>query len=385
MTVFKNAKVVFGDRVREACVVTDGERIIDICNRVDSALEFVDCAGDYLAPGFVDAHVHGGGGFSAMSEKPTDILNMARAHLMNGTTSIAPTTLAAPIDKLKSAVSSIKSAAEGEGGEIILGAHLEGPYLSQKYSGAQSKDSILNPRLSPPDELLDMWDRIVMMGAAPECDGCFELGDKLKSRGIVASVAHSAATFSQIEEAAKHGYSDITHIYSACSACHKEGIFRVDGVVEAGLVRDDFTAQAIGDLRHLPIGVLKLIFKCKGADKMYLITDGLEYSASDVKENTVYGQENGVGVIFEDGVMKLSDRSALAGSVATLADCVRNMYKTVGVPLCDAVRMATETPARVLGFNKKIGSVARGYDADLVIFDENINIKSVISKGKKVL
>ena len=384
MTVYKNAKVVFRDKIRDCCVVTDGGKIIDICDRFDGTAEAVDCGGLYLAPGFVDAHVHGGGGYSAMSSKPEDIVKMAKAHLAHGTTSIVPTTLAAPLSRLAEAVLSIKKAAETDGGRTILGAHLEGPYISLKYKGAQSADNILNPNEQPPDEVLDLWDKILMMGAAPECDGCLELGDKLLKRGIIASVAHSAASFEQVEEAARHGYSDVTHIYSACTACFKVGIFRVAGVVEAGLVRDDFSTQAIADLRHLPVGVLKLIYKAKGAEKMYVITDGLEFSASNLRENEIYPQENGVGVIYEDGVMKLADRSALAGSVATLSDCVRNMYKTVGVPLYDAVRMASQTPAEVLGFGKKIGKIEKGYDADLVIFDDDVNIKKVISKGTEI-
>ena len=384
MTVYKNAKVVFSDKIRDCCVVTDGGKIIDICERFDSTAEAVDCGGLYLAPGFVDAHVHGGGGYSAMSSKPEDIIKMAKAHLAHGTTSIVPTTLAAPLSRLADAVLSIKKAAETDGGRTILGAHLEGPYISLKYKGAQSADNILNPNEQPPDEVLDLWDKILMMGAAPECDGCLELGDKLRKRGIIASVAHSAASFEQVEEAARHGYSDVTHIYSACTACFKVGIFRVAGVVEAGLVRDDFSTQAIADLRHLPVGVLKLIYKSKGPEKMYVITDGLEFSASDLRENEIYPQENGVGVIYEDGVMKLADRSALAGSVATLSDCVRNMYKTVGAPLYDAVRMASQTPAEVLGFGKKIGKIEKGYDADLVLFDDDVNIKKVISKGTEI-
>jgi N-acetylglucosamine-6-phosphate deacetylase len=137
---------------------------------------------------------------------------------------------------------------------------------------------------------------------------------------------------------------------------------------------NELTVQTIADLRHLPQGLLKLIYKCKGDDGMYLITDGLEFSASDIKENTVYTQENGVGVIYEDKVMKLADRSALAGSAATLADCVRNMYKCIGVPLYSAVKMASLTPATVVGYGDRKGKIQKGYDADLIMFDDDINI-----------
>lgn len=387
MKVYKNCKVIFPQKIRDCIVLTDEGKIINIVDRYTETTDDIvtDCGGLYLSPGFIDAHVHGGGNKSAMSENSDDIVKMAEAHLKYGTTSIVPTTLAAPIEQLKKVALSIKTASEKSKKANILGVHLEGPYLNLKYKGAQSPENILNPKENPPEELLDLWDKILIMGAAPEEDGCLELGDKLKKRGIIASVAHSAASFEQVEEAVKHGYSDITHIYNACTSCFKTGVFRTAGVVEAGLVLDSITTQVIADLRHLPKGVLQLIYKSKGDDKMYLITDGLEFSASNIKENTVYTQENGMSVIFEDNVMKLSDRSALAGSACVLLDCVRNMYKTVGVPLYSAVRMASLTPAEVLGYSGTKGKIEKGYDADILLFDDDINIKSVITNGNKII
>lgn len=379
MEFYKNAKVVFPDKIRDCVIVTDGGKITDICDTFEKSENdtVFDCKGLYLAPGFIDIHVHGGGQKSAMSKYPADIVAMAEAHFKYGTTSIVPTTLAAPISQLKDAVISIKKASEMSTKSNILGVHLEGPYLSPKYKGAQSEESILNPLKDSPDELLDLWDKILMMGAAPECEGVPELGEKLKKRGIVASIAHSAASYEQVETAVQHGFSDVTHIYNACSSCFKTGLFRNAGVVEAGLYMDELTTQTIADLRHLPQGLLKLIYKCKGDDGMYLITDGLEFSASDITENTVYTQENGVNVIYEDKVMKLADRSALAGSAATLSDCVRNMHKCIGVPLYSAVKMASLTPATVIGYGDIKGKIAKGYDADLILFDDNINIHNV--------
>ncbi len=386
MNFYKNAKVIFPDKIRDCVVVTDGGKITDICERFEASEKDTvsDCKGLCLSPGFIDIHVHGGGNKSAMSKDFTDIVEMAAAHLKYGTTSIAPTTLAAPVSQLKDAVLSIKKASEESRKANILGVHLEGPYISLQYKGAQSPESILTPEKDPPEELLDLWDKILIMGAAPECDGVLALGDKLKKRGIVASVAHSAASYEQVETAVQHGFSDVTHIYNACSSCFKTGLFRNAGVVEAGLYMDELTTQTIADLRHLPQELLKLIYKCKGDSKMYLITDGLEFSASDIKENTVYTQENGVNVIYEDRVMKLADRSALAGSAATLSDCVRNMYKCIGTPLYSAVKMATLTPANVCGYANVKGKIQKGYDADLIMFDDDINIKSVITNGNLI-
>ncbi len=376
MKFYKNAKVIFPDSIRDCVVVTDEGKIVDITERFEECPEgtVIDCKGLYLSPGFIDIHVHGGGNKSAMSENPDDIVAMAEAHLKYGTTSIVPTTLAAPVEQLKRVVNSIKTASEKSRNANILGVHLEGPYISMQYKGAQSPENILNPEKNPPDELFEQWDKILIMGAAPECDGVLELGNKLRGRGIVPSVAHSAASFEQIEEAVKHGFSDVTHIYNACSSCFKTGLFRNAGVVEAGLYMDSLTVQTIADLRHLPQGLLKLIYKCKGDEGMYLITDGLEFAASDIKENTVYTQENGINVIYEDRVMKLADGSALAGSVATLSDCVRNMYKCIGVPLYSAVKMASLTPATVVGYGDRKGKIQKGCDADLILFDDEINV-----------
>lgn len=381
MRAFKNAKVIFPDKIRDCIVVTNEGKIIDICeNFDDNTAEIIDCGGMYLSPGFVDIHVHGGGNKSAMSENYRDIIDMAEAHLKYGTTSIAPTTLAAPVDQLKKVTLSIKKASEESKNATILGVHYEGPYISKKYKGAQSEDNILNPRLCPPDQLFELWEKVLIMGAAPEEPDVLSLGDKLKEKGIVGSIAHSAASYEQVEEALKHGFSDITHIYNACTSCFKTGPLRTAGVVEAGLSIDEISAQTIADLKHLPKGLLKLIYKCKGDEKMYLITDGLEYSASEIKENTVFTQENGISVVYENNVMLLADKSALAGSVATLRDCVRNMYKEVGVPLYSAVRMASLAPATVVGYEKSKGQIKTGCDADLVIFDDNLNIKSVFTK-----
>lgn len=379
MRIFKNAKVIFPDKIRDCIVVTKNGKIIDICDNFDDneATEIIDCQGDYLSPGFVDIHVHGGGGKSAMSEDYHDIVEMAEAHLKYGTTSIVPTTLAAPVEQLKKVTLSIKKASEEIKTATILGVHYEGPYISKKYKGAQSEQNILNPIECPPDELFDLWDKILIMGAAPEEKGVLALGDKLKERGIVGSVAHSAASYEQVEEAVKHGFSDITHIYNACTSCFKTGPFRTAGVVEAGLAIDEISAQTIADLKHLPKGLLKLIYKCKGDDKMYLITDGLEYSAYEIEENAIITQENGIQVVCEDGVMLLADKSALAGSISTLKDCVRNMYKEVGVPLYSAVKMASLTPATVVGYENTKGQIKIGCDADLVIFDDDLNIKKV--------
>ena len=386
MRAYINSKIITPETLIEGkTVVTENGIIKEITdNFYDNDCEVIDCKGLYLSPGFVDIHVHGGGGYSAMGSTE-DIINMCRAHALRGTTSILPTTLAAPIAQLKSVIKNIERAMKECDDSNILGVHLEGPFISMKMKGAQSPENILVPTKENVSELLDSSDIIRIIGAAPEIENGFIVGEEAAKRGIIASVAHSDGDYSNTQEALEHGYSDVTHIYSACSGMRKIGIFRHAGVVEAGLSLDGYTTQFIADLRHLPYGVLKLIYKAKGPDKAYAITDGLEYSALDMEEGTVIMQENGLEVLFEDSVMKLADRSCLAGSVATSNILVRNMVKGAGIPLTDAVKMASLTPLSVIGFDTRKGKIEKNFDEDIILFDEDINVSYVCVSGKTIL
>ena len=384
MTAYINGKVILEDRIAETNVYTENGKIVDVTDEYIPAERVVDCEGLYLSPGFADIHVHGGGGYSAMSDDPDEIVKMCRAHALRGTTSILPTTLAAPIPRLQRAIDNITAAKAKCADCNILGVHLEGPFLSMAKKGAQSPDNILVPTEENIAALLDYSKEIRMIGAAPEVENGMRVGEEAAKRGIVASIAHSDADFAVAEEALHHGYSDITHIFSASSAMHKNGIFREVGVAEAGLALDGFTAQFIGDLRHLPYGAVKLIYKAKGADGAYAISDGLEYAALDMEEGTVIRQENGLSVLYEDGVMKLADRSCLAGSVATSNLLVRNMVKYCGISLPEAVKMASLTPLRVIGFDDRKGRIKKGYDEDVILFDEDINVSYVCVKGNVI-
>lgn len=385
LRAYINSKIIMDTSVINGCVITESGKIKEICSRFEKADEIIDCKGLFLSPGFADIHVHGGGGKSAMSLETEDIITMCRAHALRGTTSIVPTTLAAPVERLQKSIDAISKAKNKCFDSNILGIHLEGPFISPAKKGAQSPDNILIPTKENLSSLLDYSDNILMIGAAPEIKNGMTVGEEAAKRGIVASIAHSDADFSIAEKALEHGFSDITHIFSASSAMRKNGIFRAVGVAEAGLALDGFSVQFIGDLRHLPYGALKLIYKCKGADKAYAISDGLEYSAMDLDEGCEVMQENGLKVLYEDNVMKLADRSCLAGSVATSNVLVRNLVKECAVQLPDAVKMASFTPLNVIGFGDRKGKIAPGYDEDIILFDEDINVKYVSVCGRTIL
>ncbi|MBR4332887.1 MAG: N-acetylglucosamine-6-phosphate deacetylase [Clostridia bacterium] len=382
-TVIVGAKALLPECIRQCQAVVENGCILDVAEHVPLAPDdrVIQGEGLYLCPGFVDIHVHGGGGFSAMSGKAEDVIAMANAHARHGTTSILPTTLAAPLPNLLKAVHGVRRAAALPCDAAILGVHLEGPCLSPAQTGAQSPDDLKIPAETDLTPLLDAWPGGVrMMGAAPELPGALALGDQLAARGIVASIAHSNATYSQVEEALSHGYCDVTHLYSSCSGLIRVHSYRVPGVIEAGLNLDALTVQVIADGKHLPLSLLQLIYRCKGAEKIELITDGLEFAAGDLVEGAVYRQLNGVETVYEDGVMKLLSRESFAGSVATMHRCVRTMVQA-GIPLRQAVRMASENPARRVGAAKK-GRIAPGMDADLLLLDEKLDVKWVMAGGR---
>ena len=384
MILFKNARIVSGGRIKSGDVLTKGKKIVktgSLPTKKDYTV--IDCAGMYLSPGFIDLHVHGGGGYSAMSSDPCDIIGMCKAHALHGTTSLLPTMLSAPAEKLLDSARTVADAGKKCSCANILGVHFEGPFLSEDATGAQNGKGICRIDSETVEKLLSV-PNLKMMAAAPELEGAMELGRTLTEKGIVVSAGHTSADYSIAMEALENGYSDITHIYNASTSCHKEGIYRVAGVVEAALCDDRCTVQFIADLKHLPVGVIRLIYKCKGSKKAYLITDGLEFSATDLKEGQKVKQCNGVTAVYKDGAMQTEDGSCLAGSVTTMDSLVRNVYKVVGIPLANAVEMATSTPASVIGLSKEKGFIKKGYDADIIIFDDDINIKYVMVNGKTI-
>lgn len=389
MKLITNVNIVNPHRIiKNGAVLIDGKTIIDILEDSSDAdltnsIEIIDGRGLYASSGFIDIHVHGGAMFSALSAAPDEIIKMCNAHSKHGTTSILPTTSAAPINRLFSAIDNIKEAQKKCKCSNILGVHLEGPYFAPSQKGAQNADFLKPPVFEEYKDLIDYWDGIKIMGAAPELEGALELGRELTKRGIIPSIAHSDASYNECIMAYENGYKDVTHIYSGCSSVVRKNAFRTAGVVEAGMMLDELFVQVIGDGKHLPASLLKYIYKNKGADRICLISDGLSSSACDIKEGTSFVNNTGIEVIVEDGVMKLMDRTAFAGSLASSDRLVRNMIKLADVPMIEAIKMATLTPARFLGLKTK-GMLSIGYDADIVLFDDDINVKLTMVLGNVI-
>jgi N-acetylglucosamine-6-phosphate deacetylase len=351
---------------------------------VEAALE-IDVQGRYIAPGFIDIHVHGGGGCDFMDGDTGSFLHIAEIHARYGTTSMMPTTLTSTNEDLTRTLENYEQADSlNTKGADFLGLHLEGPYFSMNQRGAQDPRYIRDPDPAEYREIIWQRKAIRRWSAAPELPGAIEFGRFLKENGILVSIAHTDAVYEQVIDAFENGFSLVTHLYSGMSGVTRRNAFRYAGVIESAFLIDEMDVEIIADGVHLPAPLLKLIYKIKRPDRIALVTDAMRGAGMPEGKSVLGGLKNGLEVIIEDGVAKLPDRTSFAGSVATADRLVRTMVSLAEVPLADAVRMLTSTPARILGIQERKGSLIPGKDADIVIFDQAIHVEKTIIKGKMV-
>lgn len=367
-------------------VVIEGNKIagvdpgnIDIPDSVS-----IDAEGGYISPGFIDIHTHGAGNADFMDCTEEACLCIARTHARYGTTLLYPTTLASENEELFRFLAVYNLVKEQQEGAAFGGLHLEGPYFSYAFRGAQDPKYLRNPEPREYMEILDRTSDIVRWSMAPELPGALEFGDVLRQRGIRPSIAHTDAIFEDIAEAYQHGFNHITHFYSCMNGITRRNAMRYAGCIEAGYLIDGLFLELIADGVHVPKPLMQLIVKIKGPDRIALVTDSMRGAGMPEGKSILGSLANGQEVIIEDGVAKMSDRQSFAGSVATANTLVRNMYQVAELPLTDAVKMMTLTPAVMMGIDNHKGRIAPGYDADIVIFDKNINVKHTIVKGNKV-
>ncbi|MFA4868425.1 MAG: N-acetylglucosamine-6-phosphate deacetylase [Pedobacter sp.] len=351
---------------------------------VADAIE-IDAKGKYIAPGFIDMHIHGGGGYDFMDGDVNSFLKIAETHVKYGTTAMCPTTLTSELSNLLQTLDNYEEANKlNTSGSQFLGMHLEGPYFSKNQCGAQDPRYMRNPDPEEYKKVLYHSHSIRRWSAAPELKGALEFGRYLKSLGVIAAIAHTDAIYEEVLEAFESGYTLATHFYSAMSGVSRRNAFRYAGAIEAGYLIDEMDVEIIADGIHLPPPLLKLVYKIKGASRTALITDAMRATGMPPGKSILGNINDGLEVIVEDGVAKLMDRTAFAGSVATADRLVRTMVKDADVPLLEVIQMITSTPARILGVGDRKGSILEGKDADIVIFDADINIGMTIIKGEVI-
>lgn len=382
-----NANIVTPFRIISGgTVLVKGTRILAVEEgdiEADAAMVF-DAQGYYVTPGFIDIHVHGGGGHDFMDGKEEGFRKIAATHLRYGTTSMLPTTLTSDREGILRTVECYQRVAAGNtGGAQFLGLHLEGPYLSMNQRGAQDPAYIRDPDPAEYEAIVRAAGQsIKRWSAAPELPGALPFARFLKANGILPSLAHTDAIYEEALEGFENGYTLATHLYSAMSGVTRRNAYRYAGVIETAFLLDDMDVEIIADGRHLPAPLLKLIYKIKGADRIALITDAMRGAGMPPGESILGNIRTGMKVIIEGGVAKLPDRTAFAGSVATADQLVRNMVQMAEVPVPEAIRMITATPARILGVENRKGTIAPGMDADITICDANFSVKAVMVMGE---
>lgn len=381
MKRIRSDKIILEDRLLDGYVYFDNGKIVEVTEKEYPAEEKYDMTGYYVSAGFIDIHTHGGGGYRCEGSVE-EIINACNFHLKHGTTSIAPTISAAEFDSMARSVENVSRAmADGRVKGTIIGAHLEGPYLSKEQSGAQCAEFITKPQKEEYLPLLARYgETVARWSYAPENDIEERFAKALKKYGVVASAGHTNATYEDMLRAIESGCTLVTHLYSCTSTISRDHGFRRLGVIETAYLSDELYVEIICDGKHLPPELIQLIYKIKGADKIALITDSLALAGTEQKHGFMQNTE----FVIEDGVCKLMDRSAFAGSVATADRLVRVAVKEAGIPLLDAIKMITLVPSKIMKLRKK-GRIARDMDADFAVFDQDIKIKAVFSGGNLVL
>ncbi len=365
--------------LKDGSVLIRDNKILEVtnCDLAVIGAQLVDVKGMYVLPGGVEIHAHGGGGRDFMECTEDAFRTAVSTHMRYGTTSIFPTLSSSTIPMIEQAADTCTRLMQ-EKDSPILGLHLEGHYLNMAMAGGQMPENIKNPDPNEYIPIVERWNCIKRWDAAPELPGAMQFGKYISAKGILAAVAHTQAEFEDIRTAYEAGYTHATHFYNAMPGFHKRREYKYEGTVESIYLLDDMTVEVVADGIHVPPTILRLVYKIKGVERTCLITDALACAASDSHE--AFDPR----VIIEDGVCKLADRSALAGSIATMDRLIRTMVQKADIPLADAVRMASETPARVMGVYDRKGSLQKGKDADIMVMDDDLKIRAVWSMGRLI-
>lgn len=380
MIGLKCDRIVLEDRVFDGFVYVQGQRIAAVTAEPQPCQMLYDFTGKILAPGFVDLHTHGAGGCSFSGSSPEAVLVACHTHLRHGTTTLLPTVSTAAIGDMERSLANIAAARRMPELKCrIPGAHMEGPYLSAKQCGAQNTDHITAPKAEDYEGLVSRHPgQIVRWTYAPERDPDGAFCAFLTEKGILPSVGHSDATYEELAPAVDAGCRLVTHLYSATSTVTRQQGFRRLGIIETAYLREDMQVEIIADGRHLPPELIRLIVKIKGVDNVMAVTDSLYPAGTERKE----GVSDGVAFIVDDGVCRLPDLSAFAGSIATADRLLQVLHKDCCFCLPDAVKMLTAVPARIIGLDA--GRLEAGLLADMVVLNEDLTASHVFVGGEKV-
>lgn len=341
--------------------------------------ERIDGEGGWVIPGFIDVHVHGGAGHDFMDadESLAGIDGIARFHASHGTTGLLATSLTASREELTAMIGRASRYMDGEMPYAqVLGVHLEGPFVSLKWKGAQNPDYILPPQSEWLDEWVSLYPGVLKLQTlAPELPGALDYIERLASYGIVPSAGHTDATYEQIVAAADRGLRHAVHTYNAMTPLHH----RNPGTVGAVMADDRISAEVIADGHHVHQAAIKVLTRAKGGGKVILVTDAM--AAAGMPDGDGY-ELGGLPVVLTCGVARLKDGGNLAGSTLTMIGAFRHMVREVGIPIPAASQMASGNAARQLGLAGTTGSLEAGKQADVLLLDGELNLRGVWARGR---
>ena len=375
--IFSNARLIFPDGIRDGLeLVVEQGKITEVRER--SAAAGIDLGGNYLAPGFIDLHIHGALGRDTMEASAEAFRAICDYHATGGTTSLSLTTVTAPISEIAEVLRAVRAAPSAI--KQIAGVHVEGPFISKARAGAQRAEFIRDPSPDLLDQLLAFAGVIKIMTLAPELPGALALIDRLRMHHIAVSGGHSDASDVEARLGFEYGMRQVTHTFNAMSSARRQGIYREAGLLEFALSEPDIVCELIADGHHVSPTLMKMLFRAKGPDGICLVTDATAGAGLPAgKEFSLAGRS----CVVDDGVCLLADRSALAGSASRMIDLVRVMVNEVGVPLHEAVAMASANPARVLGSTAK-GKLEAGADADFVVLSPDLELQQTFLAGERI-
>ena len=361
-------------------IIVEGNKIKAVANTdlpIEGA-EVLDAKGCHVVPGGIEMHVHGGGGRDFMEGTEEAFRVAVQAHLEYSTTSIFPTLSSSTVPMIEQAMETCdKLMAEPD--SPILGLHLEGPYFNPKQAGAQIPEWIKAPVAEEYEPLLKKSKCLKRWDEAPELPGSIEFIKCCCQHGVLPSIGHTRAKYDEVHAANEAGMTHATHFYNAMPVVYKNREFKETGTVESIFAEENMTVEMIADGIHVPPVMLRMIYQIKGVERTALVTDSLACAATH--GDAAFDPR----VILEDGVCKLADRSALAGSIATMDRLMRTCVQQAGIPLEDACRMASETPAKIMKVYDRKGSLEAGKDADIIMLDPNLELTYVMQMGHEVV
>lgn len=359
-------------------VIEDNKiKAVENCSLPVVGTEIIDAKGCSVVPGGIEMHVHGGGGRDFMEGSEEAFRVAINAHMKHGTTSIFPTLSSSTVPMIEAACKTCDKLMAEENSPV-LGLHLEGPYFNPAQAGAQIPEWIKAPVAEEYEPLLETYKCLKRWDEAPELPGSVEFITACRKHGVLPSIGHTRAKYEDVVAAHDAGMTHATHFYNAMPVVYKNREFKVPGTVESILAEKDMTVEVIADGIHVPPVMLRMVYQIKGVERTALITDSLACAATE--GDAAFDPR----VILEDGVCKLADRSALAGSIATMDRLIRTCVQMANIPLEDACRMASETPAKIMGVYDRKGSIETGKDADFMMFDEDLKLTYVMQMGREV-